>query len=274
MTRMSRPKGQPMIHRPRALILSAALGAAIVRSGPAGAQSVPPAISAILPQDLSVRAMFQHADIVVQGVMIGLLFASVVTWTILIAKTIELAASVRAVRRSVAAAEEDRTLTGRRSRLGAERGAAGAFCEAAMAEMKLSVGSDPAGIKERIASRLHRLEAAFARRATRGHRAAGHDRVDLPLRGIVRHRLGHHEQLHRHFAVPHDQPGRGGARHRGSFVGDGDGVGGGDPGGGDLQCVRAGDRRLSCRARQPLGLVQRLASRELDMTRAMRAEAA
>jgi biopolymer transport protein ExbB len=34
--------------------------------------------------------------------------------------------------------------------------------------MTLSLGSDPAGIKDRIASRLHRLEAAFARRATRG----------------------------------------------------------------------------------------------------------
>ena len=197
--------------------------------------------------------MFQHADIIVQGVMVGLIFASVVTWTILIAKAIELAASVRAVRRSVAAGEEDRTLTGRRTRLGAERGAAGAFGEAAMAEMRLSLGSDPAGIKDRIASRLHRLEATFARRATRGTGLLATIGSTSPfvglfgtVWGIMNSFIGISQSHTTSLAVV--APGIAEAP-----AGDGDRVGGGDPGGGDLQRVRARHWRLSRRARQPVG---------------------
>ena len=141
--------------------LRLALGLSAV-PGAAWAQPVP------LPQDLSVRAMFQHADSVVQAVMVGLMIASVVTWTILIAKTVELAASQRAVRRAIAGSDVDRTLTARRKRLGQETGPAAVFVEAAAAEIQLSQGSEVAGTKERIASRLHRIEVTLARRATSG----------------------------------------------------------------------------------------------------------
>ena len=136
----------------------------------AAAPAVPavPAITASLPQDLSVRAMFLNADIIVKTVMVMLLLASVATWTILIAKAIELSATARAVRRSIATSEGDRTLTSHRTRVGAEGGAAAIFCDAAAAEIKLSQGADAAGTKDRIQSRLHRIEAALARRATRG----------------------------------------------------------------------------------------------------------
>src|SRR5476651_1851519 len=53
----------------------------------------PPAAPEILlklPRDLSPWGMFMAADIVVKAVMIGLVFASVLTWTIWFAKTIEL----------------------------------------------------------------------------------------------------------------------------------------------------------------------------------------
>lgn len=39
-----------------------------------------------LAMDLSVWGMYQHADVVVKGVMIGLVLASIVTWTILFSK--------------------------------------------------------------------------------------------------------------------------------------------------------------------------------------------
>jgi biopolymer transport protein ExbB len=134
----------------------------------AWAQGTPAVTGNILPDDLSVRAMFSHADIIVQAVMIGLMFASVVTWTILIAKTIELVAARRALHRAMHGAEQDRTLAARRKRLGKETGPGGAFTEAATAEIVMSQGSDPAGTKERIASRLHRIEANMVRRATKG----------------------------------------------------------------------------------------------------------
>ncbi len=134
----------------------------------ASAQTAAPVASVLLPRDLSVRAMFQHADIVVQGVMIGLMIASVITWTILVAKAVELWAAQRAVRRAISGSDKDRTLTMRRNRLGDAAGPGAAFAEAAAAEMLLSLGGDATGTKERIASRLSRMEIALARRMTRG----------------------------------------------------------------------------------------------------------
>jgi biopolymer transport protein ExbB len=50
-----------------------------------------PSISlAPLPQDLSPWGMFLHADTIVKAVMIGLAVASLVTWTVWVAKSIEL----------------------------------------------------------------------------------------------------------------------------------------------------------------------------------------
>src|ERR1043166_8792475 len=48
------------------------------------------AASSILPRDLSPWGMFISADIVVKAVMIGLAFASVVTWTVWLAQNIEI----------------------------------------------------------------------------------------------------------------------------------------------------------------------------------------
>ena len=46
--------------------------------------------------------MFMAADIVVKSVMIGLALASVLTWTVLVAKAIELSAAKRRVARALA----------------------------------------------------------------------------------------------------------------------------------------------------------------------------
>src|ERR1700758_2268862 len=54
----------------------------------------------LLPKNLSPWGMFLNADIVVKAVMIGLAFASLVTWTVWLAKSIELrVARSRALRR-------------------------------------------------------------------------------------------------------------------------------------------------------------------------------
>ena len=164
-----------MSHRIRlvaSLILFAMPAAAFAQPADGAVAAAQPASGAVaaslLPHDLSVQAMFQHADIVVQGVMIGLLIASVITWTILIAKTIELVAAQRAVRRAISGSDQDRTLTARRLRLRSERGPGAVFSQAAAEEMQLSHGTDAAGTKERIESHLHRIEVSLARRATRG----------------------------------------------------------------------------------------------------------
>src|SRR5262245_46362420 len=58
----------------------------------AAAAPVPPIPGAALtlPRDLSPWGMFMAADVVVKAVMVGLAFASVLTWTIWFAKAIEL----------------------------------------------------------------------------------------------------------------------------------------------------------------------------------------
>ncbi|MDB5563945.1 MAG: exbB, partial [Tardiphaga sp.] len=63
-----------------------ALAAAVMLPGAASAA----ATEALLPHNLSPWGMFMGADIVVKAVMIGLAFASLVTWTVWLAKTIEL----------------------------------------------------------------------------------------------------------------------------------------------------------------------------------------
>jgi biopolymer transport protein ExbB len=51
-----------------------------------------------LPSDLSLWSMFLNADIVVKIVMIGLVVASVVTWTVWLAKGLELVWAKRRAR--------------------------------------------------------------------------------------------------------------------------------------------------------------------------------
>src|ERR1039458_2647753 len=89
---------------------------AIVLPALAFAQTPPaaPEILLKLPRDLSPWGMFMAADIVVKAVMIGLVFASVLTWTIWFAKTIELMAARRRLRAAIDALNKFR-ITDRKS---------------------------------------------------------------------------------------------------------------------------------------------------------------
>ena len=131
--------------------------------GPARAQSLH------LPRDLSPWSMFASADIVVQAVIVGLAFASVVTWTVWLAKSLELVVARRRVRAALAAIADERWLAAAAERFAARRGAVAAFLVAAQQELRLSADvAERAGIKDRVASRLARLEAAAARDMNRG----------------------------------------------------------------------------------------------------------
>ncbi|MGA7003738.1 MAG: hypothetical protein WBZ28_17550, partial [Pseudolabrys sp.] len=71
----------------------------------------PPAVGlAALPRDLSPWGMFMNADVVVKAVMVGLVFASVVTWTVCLVKTIELLKARRRVRSALIELNSLRTL--------------------------------------------------------------------------------------------------------------------------------------------------------------------
>jgi biopolymer transport protein ExbB len=131
-----------------------------------------PAATAALPHDLSPWGMFMAADIVVKAVMVGLAFASVVTWTIWLAKALELmtakAGAGRSLRRLEQAGSLDRAaldMAGRRGRL---RGPVGALVASAQDEIGRSADLGEDGIKERVAIALSRIEARAGRAMAKG----------------------------------------------------------------------------------------------------------
>jgi biopolymer transport protein ExbB len=131
-------------------------------------QAAPPIQgTAVLPRDLSPWGMFINADVVVKVVMVGLVVASVVTWTVWLAKTIELWRARRQVNSALGALDSVQTLASiRQSDL---KEPAASFFAAAIDELRLSAAAaDKESLKERIASRLERIEAAFSRRISRG----------------------------------------------------------------------------------------------------------
>ena len=125
--------------------------------------------TATLPRDLTPWGMFLNADPIVKGVLIGLLFASVVTWTVWLAKTIEIFLARRRVRSALTILPGAASLSNGDERLSSTKNEIGRFLAAAVTELRLSPNPlERDGIKERIASRLERLEASFSRRISRG----------------------------------------------------------------------------------------------------------
>ncbi len=130
---------------------------------------VAPVASAMLPHDLSPWGMFVAASPVVQAVMIGLVLASVATWTIFVAKSLELSKAKRNARAALVKLEQARSLSQAAETLGFEKGPATAFVRAVIAEAHQSADAPSLdGLKERAASRLDRIEAAEGRRMMRG----------------------------------------------------------------------------------------------------------
>jgi biopolymer transport protein ExbB len=120
-------------------------------------------------KELSPWTMFKSADVVVKAVMIGLAFASLVTWTIFIAKMIELTVIQQKVRSALAKIADARSLAEAQFALGAKGSVLASFLAAAMREARLSAGiSSDAGIKERAASSFAEIVRAEARRIRLG----------------------------------------------------------------------------------------------------------
>ncbi len=137
----------------------------------AAAPAAPPVAGAgLLPADFSAWGMFMHADIVVKVVMIGLIFASIVTWTIWLAKSMELFAAGRRIREAFGVIDASRSLSVAMDRVGADNHVARALLHAATEEWRQSVDAieDGDGLKERIVSHLDRIEAGAGRRITKG----------------------------------------------------------------------------------------------------------
>jgi biopolymer transport protein ExbB len=120
-------------------------------------------------RELSPWSMFMSADILVKAVMIGLALASLATWTIFIAKMIELSVAQRKLLTVLVKIGEARSLAEAQFALGAKDNILSSLLAAAMREARLSAGiSSDAGIKERAASSFSEFVRAEVRRIRLG----------------------------------------------------------------------------------------------------------
>jgi biopolymer transport protein ExbB len=155
------------------------------QASPAEQQAAPPAVPAehqalpatevaeapepILPHELTPIGMFMAADYIVKAVMIGLAFASVVTWSVWLAKTIELLGARSKLMRDLRNVESAHSLEEANKTLESSGSDVATLTHAARDEIRRSQDAMiHDGVKERIASLFSRIEAAAARRMTRG----------------------------------------------------------------------------------------------------------
>src|ERR1700733_255058 len=150
MQRLTMHKARGGVRRPRsgnimalilaALLIALSLAPAALAQNPApGEQTSEPAIgAALLPRDLTPLGMFLHADVVVKAVIIGLAFASLVTWTAFVAKSLELQSARRRARRGLRILAGTATLGQVTPQLGNGSDAAAQLVQAAVAEIRLS----------------------------------------------------------------------------------------------------------------------------------------
>lgn len=135
-------------------------------------QAAPAGQIGALPRDLSPWGMFMNADRVVKLVIIGLAFASVITWTIWLVKTAELLAARRAVHRAISLIGSAETIDGSVKAFKNIGGPAAHLVREAAEEMHASGHAldyaGASGLKERVTSRLSRIEVKAGRNMSRG----------------------------------------------------------------------------------------------------------
>jgi biopolymer transport protein ExbB len=120
-----------------------------------------------IPHELSPWSMFLSADILVKAVMTGLAFASLVTWTIFIAKSIQLFLAKRGLRKALVRVAETNNLTEAQLAAG-RRSVPASLLAAAIKEIRLSAEGSAGGIQARAASRFAEIVRSEGRAARSG----------------------------------------------------------------------------------------------------------
>ena len=122
----------------------------------------------MLPHDLTPWQMFMDADIVVKVVMIGLAFASLVTWTVWLAKSVEIRFEKQRARSKNRWLENARSLDDAEREFTKEKDPVARLVRAAAHEVEVSHTLPKEGVKERIIWQLERVEATASRRIGNG----------------------------------------------------------------------------------------------------------
>ncbi|HGJ5882353.1 tonB-system energizer ExbB [Arsenophonus sp.] len=123
-------------------------------------------------QDLSIWSMYQHADMVVKVVMLGLIVASIITWALFFSKGIELIGAYRQLRKEqqklskVKSLDDAVEIAATFKKTSVTR----KLYDEVVAEKTLSAGShDLNGTKDRASFRLERVVASISRYMGRGN---------------------------------------------------------------------------------------------------------
>jgi biopolymer transport protein ExbB len=115
-------------------------------------------------RELSAWSMFMSADWVVKAVILSLIFASLATWTILIAKTAQLFRARRQLGDNLSRIADCRSLGEAQLALGSKDSILGALLASAAQEIRMSADSaSEGGIKERAVSRFSEITKLEAR---------------------------------------------------------------------------------------------------------------
>ena len=199
--------------------------------------------------------------------MIGLAFASLVTWTIFIAKMIELSLIRRRLRAALGMIADSRSLAEAQFALGSSGTILSSLLAAAMREARLSAGiSSDAGVKERAASSFAEIVRAEARRIRLGMGLLATIGATSPfvglfgtVWGIMNSFIGISKSQTTNLAVV--APGIAEA-----LLATAIGLVAAIPGRHHLQSFLARDERLSRTGRPLVGRRGRLLSRDLDRT--------
>lgn len=147
--------------------------AAAVAGAPAGAL------------EITLLGMIRNTDPLVRGVLILLLLASVLTWTVWVAKTIELQRARRRLKADLAILTPADSLTGLK---GLQSEAARALLVAVRADLSragdLRKAVSAEGLKERVTMRLLNVEAALTRDMSAGMNTVASIGATAPFVGL------------------------------------------------------------------------------------------
>jgi biopolymer transport protein ExbB len=138
-------------------------------SPPSNGAASPVSATAHPEREMSPWSMFLAADILVKVVMICLALASLATWTIFLAMSIQLALARRRLGEALSRIADARTLSEAQLGLGPARNVLSSLLAAAMHELRLSADSPvEGGIKERVSIRFSEIVRTEARAMRHG----------------------------------------------------------------------------------------------------------
>jgi biopolymer transport protein ExbB len=120
------------------------------------------------PRELSPWSMFVAADPLVKAVILSLILASLITWTVFLAKSVQLALAERRLRERLRRISVAATLTDAQLTTGVGKNVLSTLISAVVDEVRVSARTQAGGVQARAVSRLADVVRAEGRAARTG----------------------------------------------------------------------------------------------------------